>query len=258
MAIKEYIIAGKEVIITDEKGMRPAVPFTNNFIKIEIVKSVISFLEGQLENDSKDLEKKKSERAWRLSDYKKHTLLSTGASLVVSPVVGALFGLHNQQTNTMFGEANGLIGFSISMIPAMIVASQLLVSYGLVLRPSKKTLNGKDEKIKYERELLEEWNALLLDLLSDRNMDELENYDQTKIGTIDDSEDIKYIKDSIGLRYMFGAQFKQVMKVYHTGELYQCLVDSNICEKAIDEFIEFIDSYEHDVNLDKKMQKGIC
>ena len=245
------------VIITDENGMRDPIVFTNNFKDIEIVESVIRYLQEQLARDVKDLENKKYDRTMRVKEYKKNSLVATGASIAIPPVVSLLTGLQNQRMDTIFGEMNGVIGFSISMIPALIVASQLLMTYGLTLRPSKSSIMGKEEKIKYEEELIAELTDDLVKLKLDTNSDKLLEYKANNRGIIDDSTIMKFVKDSIGLRYAFGSQFKRIMKLYNNGQLYEYLLDTGIEEQAAKDFIEFVDAYVHDVNLEGELVKGM-
>lgn len=257
MSKKEYMVIEDKVIITDENGMRDPVAFTNNFKDIEIVESVIRYLEEQLQRDKGDLEAKKADRVWRLKEYKKNTLFATGASVVIPPVISLVAGLQNQTMNTIFGEMNGAIGFSISMVPSLIIASQVLMSYGLCLRPSKSSLRGKEEKIKYEIQLLDELSEDLVKLKIDTNSDQLADYKDNIRGVIDDSTVMKFVKDSIGLRYAFGSQYKRIMKLYNNGRLCEYLVESGIENQAIKDFIQFIDSYVHDVNYDNELTKGM-
>lgn len=257
MSKMEYLVVNDKVIINDESGMRDPVDFTNNFKDREILGIVINYLQDQIERDKKDLESKQEERAWRIKEYKKNTLFATGASVVLPPVVSLLTGLQNQQVDTIFGEMNGAVGFSVSMIPALIVASQALVSYGLCLRPSKTSIRGKEEKIKYEVQLLENLSEALEQIKLDTNNDKLPEYRKNNKGIIDDTEVMKYIKDSIGLRYAFGSQFKKIMKLYHNCQLYDYLMDSGMDEQAVSEFMEFIENYENDINYNGKFVKGM-
>mgnify|MGYP006874695716 FL=1 len=111
MSKKEYMVVEDRVIITDENGMRDPIVFTNNFKDIEIVESVIRYLQEQLARDVKDLENKKNDRTMRVKEYKKNSLVATGASIAIPPVVSLLTGLQNQRMDTIFGEMNGVIGF---------------------------------------------------------------------------------------------------------------------------------------------------
>lgn len=257
MSKKEYMVVEDRVIITDENGMRDPIVFTNNFKDIEIVESVIRYLQEQLARDVKDLENKKYDRTMRVKEYKKNSLVATGASIAIPPVVSLLTGLQNQRMDTILGEVNGVIGFSISMIPALMVASQLLMTYGLTLRPSKCSIMGKEEKIKYEEELISELTDDLVKLKLDTNSDKLLEYKANNRGIIDDSTIMKFVKDSIGLRYAFGSQFKRIMKLYNNGQLYEYLLDTGIEEQAAKDFIEFVDAYVHDVNLEGELVKGM-
>ena len=257
MENREYLIVGDKIIITDENGMRDPVPFVNNFKDIEIVETVMKYLQEQLKRDQADLESKLSERKMRLEDYKKSTLLATGASLVIPPAVSLLTGLHQQEVTNLFGQMNGAVSFSISAIPALIVGSQLLLSYGLSLRPSKNDINGKEEKIKYEEELLKELTSDLVKLKLDTNSDKLSEYEDGSRGIIDVSSVIKYSKDSIGLRYAFGSQFKKIMKLHNSGELHDYLLDAGIDPYAANDFVQFIDCYEHDINFEGELIKGM-
>ena len=257
MSKKEYMVVEDRVIITDENGMRDPIVFTNNFKDIEIVESVIRYLQEQLARDVKDLENKKLDRTMRVKEYKKNTLVATGASIAIPPVVSLLTGLQNQRMDTIFGEMNGVVGFSISMIPALIVASQLIMTYGVTGRPSKRSIRGKEEKIKYEEELIAELTDDLVKLKLDTNSDKLLEYKANNRGIIDDSTIMKFVKDSIGLRYAFGSQFKRVMKLYNNGQLYEYLLDTGIEEQAAKDFIEFVDAYVHDVNLEGELVKGM-
>jgi hypothetical protein len=257
MSKKEYMVVEDRVIITDENGMRDPIVFTNNFKDIEIVESVIRYLQEQLARDVKDLENKKLDRTMRVKEYKKNTLVATGASIAIPPVVSLLTGLQNQRMDTIFGEMNGVIGFSISMIPALIVASQLIMTYGITLRHSKSSIMDKEDKIKYEEELIAELTDDLVKLKLDTNSDKLLEYKANNRGIIDDSTIMKFVKDSIGLRYAFGSQFKRVMKLYNNGQLYEYLLDTGIEEQAAKDFIEFVDAYVHDVNLEGELVKGM-
>ena len=87
MSKKEYMVVEDKVIIIDENGMRDPIVFTNNFKDIEIVESVIRYLEEQLQRDKDDLEAKKEDRVWRLKEYKKNILFATGASVVIPPAL---------------------------------------------------------------------------------------------------------------------------------------------------------------------------
>lgn len=253
----EYTIVGNKVVIKDDNGMKDPIPFVNNFLDREILETVIKYVQERLDNDNVDLENKVNERNWRLADYKKHTLFSVGAAVVIPPVTGAAFGLYQQQVDTIFGQTNALVSFSASMIPAILITSQILFSYGLKLRPSKSDIRGKEEVVKIEKELLEGFTTELAELKKDNSKDELKTYKKEKSGYVSIDGVMKFVRDTIRLRYVFGSQHKKIMQLYSEGLLKDYMIEYGMDIQAVEDFIEYIDSYVYDANFDKESSKGI-
>ena len=68
---KQFMYLNGNIIVSDEKGMKPAIPYRDNIEDILILENEIEFLEKRLKEDSEKLETKKSDREFRNKDSKK-------------------------------------------------------------------------------------------------------------------------------------------------------------------------------------------
>lgn len=246
---KNMVISNGMVFVSDKDGIKPGVDFTNNIVDKVILQTVIEHLDVQIDREHSELDSRINERKTRLADYKKMLLFTTGASVVTPVAFSFLCGMHKNTMDTILGEMNAALGFSIVMIPSLLLFSQFLIGYGLTLRPSKKSINGYSERLNYQIEVLHDLKGKLFSLETDKSNDKITEFEENTPIEIDVDLSLKYYEDSAKLRYVYGSQYKNVMKKYHDGTLTEYLKKSGLDETAIVDFILFI---EHKIAQEKE------
>ena len=246
---KNMVISKGMVFVSDKDGIKPGVPFTNNIVDKVILETIIGHLDSQIDKEHKSLDDKINERKTRLTDYKKMLLFTTGASVVCPVAVSLISGMYKNTMDTILGEMNAALGFSIVMIPSLLLFSQFLISYGLTARPSKKSVNGYSERLNYQIEVLHELKGKLFALETDKASDKINEFEENTPIDINVDASLKYYEDSAKLRYVYGSQYKEVMKKYHNGTLTEYLKNSGLDETAIVDFVLFV---EHKIAQEKE------
>ena len=145
---KQFMYVNGTIVISDENGMKPAIPYVDNIEDVLILENEIEFLEHCLKLDERALETKIGDREYRNKDSLKISLV--GSALAV----GATFGLsqilglsHENITNTIMGPMSEYLAFSIPMSVGCVGFVQMISLLGLSYRPSKKDIKGIEEKI---------------------------------------------------------------------------------------------------------------
>lgn len=246
---KNMVISKGMVFVSDKEGIKPGVEFTNNIVDKIVLQTIIEHLDKQIDKEHSELDSKITERKTRFNDYKKMLAFTTGASVVVPCALSLLSGMHKTTMDTVLGEMNGALGFSIIMIPSLLLFSQFLISYNLTLRPSKKSINGYSERLNYQIEVLQDLKGKLFSLETDKANDKINEFEENTPLEIDVDSSLKYYEDSAKLRYVYGSQYKEVVKKYHDGTLTEYLKNSGLDETAIVDFILFV---EHKISQEKE------
>ena len=72
-------------------------------------------------------------------------------------------------TNTIMGPMSEYLAYSIPMSVGCVGFVQMLSLLGLSYRPSKKDIRGIEERIKYEKDMIDLADAINLALSKDKN-----------------------------------------------------------------------------------------
>ena len=153
---KQYMYINGTIVISDENGMKPAIPYVDNIEDVLVLENEIEFLEKCLKEDQEKLESKKNDRAYRTKDSKQISIVGSIIGVGAAFGVGQLVGLsHEEMTNTIMGPMSEYLAYSIPMSVGCVGFVQMLSLLGLSYRPSKKDIRGIEERIKYEKDMID-------------------------------------------------------------------------------------------------------
>ena len=238
---KQFMYANGYIIISDENGMKPAIPYVDDIENRLIVENQLIFLESELKKDQEKLDSKTKERKSRTQD-------SIELSLVGSAVaVGATFGLahifgfsHEEVKNTIIGPMSQYLSFSIPMSVVGVGYVQMLSLMGLTYRPTKSELRGLEEKIKYEEETIKELKDELEQLIANSTCDRRDEVQEMVSYDVHSKPYIDYLKESLKLRYSFGSDSNMMFYLYESGSLISTLESKGFSRDVIEEFHTFV------------------
>lgn len=205
-------------------------PYASDILKIE---SQIEFLQEQMTEDVKKKNELLAERRKRYEQSKLVAEIGLGGSASVS-AVAALIGV-----DTISATVSNLVTKSTPIFLTSLLITLLFSSYPCSLSPSDDKINGFNEKIIFEQEYIEILQQKLEEI--NKSFDNKQYVYDSELHIIDDSENIKYLSDSIKLRYIFGSNFEKVKKYFNRGMLFKYLKEEGFCEDAIADFIIFVE-----------------
>ena len=254
---KQYMYIKDSIIVSDENGMKPAIPYVDNIEDMLIIENEIECLKRILEKDEKDLKEKNEEREYRTKDSKRMSVV--GSVIAVGTTFGfsQLMGLsHEEITNTIVGPMSEYLAFSIPMSVGCVGFVQALSLLGLNYRPSKKVISALEERIKYSKEMIEIFENEL-NLLKEHptyarknEIKEMISYD------VKCEYSLEYLREALNLRYAFGYNPKKYIKLYKEQELPQYLSNNGFSDDVIMDFYEFV-SKKVDLELSEFISKKI-
>ena len=239
---KQFMYVNGTIVISDENGMKPAIPYVDNIEDVLILENEIEFLEHCLRLDERALETKISDREYRNKDSLKISLV--GSALAV----GATFGLsqilglsHENITNTIMGPMSEYLAFSIPMSVGCVGFVQMISLLGLSYRPSKKDIKGIEEKINFEKEMLAVFKDELTYLQENPTYDRRDTVEEMKSYEVHYKYSLDYLKEALKLRYSFGYNPDKFIKLYEDGQLPFVLTEEGFSDDVVMEFISFIE-----------------
>ena len=238
---KQFMYINGTIVVSDENGMKPAIPYVDNIEDMLILQNEIDFLETQLEVDKKDLKTKKEEIAYRNKDSK---MISTWGSLLA---VGATFGIssfmglsHEEMTNTILGPMSEYLAFSIPMSVGCVGFVQMVSLLGLSYRPSKKSIIGLEEKISCAEEMMKTLKSELTYLEDNATSDRYANVEEMISYYVNSNSSIELLKEILKLRYSFGYDSEYFYKLLVNGSLEEKLIAEGFSDIAIMDFSEYV------------------
>ena len=254
---KQFMYLNGNIIVSDEKGMKPAIPYRDNIEDILILENEIEFLEKRLKEDSEKLETKKSDREFRNKDSKKISIIGSFMAVGISFGMSHLAGIsHEEITNTIMGPMSEYMAFSIPMSAGLVGFVQGISLLGLTYRPSKKEISGLEAVIKYEDDMLELFKEELQYLNDRPTFDRKDQVEDMVSYDVHYKSSLDYLSQAIKLRYSFGYNPKKIIDLYKKGELSSALLEDGFSDDVIMDFTGYIDNYlygqDMEVGIGKK------
>ncbi len=225
---ERYVYVDGMVTVITDSGMNEPIPYVDNIGDILHFQNEIAYLESALKSDQELLNKKKSEREYRSKDSMKVAFVIGTASVVGSIVLPLVLG-----------ETGRTLGTTLLATGAVFAPTMYAV--GLSFRPSKKLINGYEEKINYEKEML---HILYDELQSLKDNPTTLRKDIVKNGTICDINSkysLKYYEDAINLRFEYGYNPDKFIQWYDEEILGKKLQQEGIADETIMDFMSFVE-----------------
>ena len=240
---KQFMYVNGTIIVSDNRGMKPAISYVDNIEDILILENEIEFLELELDEDRKKLESKKKERDYRNRDSKKISIVGSIMAVGISFGMGQLAGLsHEEMTNTIMGSMSEYMAYAIPMSVGCIGFVQALSLLGLSYRPSKKDINGLEQKIIFEKEMIKVFRNELECLKSNPTYNRKDMVEQMVSYDVHDKYSLDYLREALKLRYTYGYEPDKIMKLFEQEELYNELIEKGFSDDVIMDFLEFVKS----------------
>ena len=251
---KQFMYINGTIVISDENGMKPAIPYVDNIEDVLVLENEIEFLEKCLKEDQEKLESKNNDRAYRTKDSKQISIVGSIIGVGAAFGVGQLVGLsHEEMTNTIMGPMSEYLAYSIPMSVGCVGFVQMLSLLGLSYRPSKKDIRGIEERIKYEKDMIElfkdELEYLNSNATSNRKnqVEDMVSYEVHYKSTLD------YLNQSLKLRYAYGYNPDKMIKLCEEGTLFATLIEEGFSDDVVMDFTGFI---ERKIEENKKSKLG--
>lgn len=252
---KQFMYINGTIVVSDENGMKPAIPYVDNIEDILILENEIEFLEHCLKLDERALETKNDDRKYRNKDSLKLSLVGSAIAVGTTFGISHILGIsHEEITNTVMGPMSEYLAFSIPMSVGCVGFVQVLSLLGLSYRPSKKDIKGIEEKIKFEKEMLAIFKDELTYLQENPTYDRKDTVEDMKSYEVHYKYSLEYIKEALRLRYAFGYNPDKFIKLYQAGELAPALDVEGFSDDVIMEFTGFVERYLEEQA--KEVKKG--
>lgn len=230
---KQFMIVNGKVIVSTEEGMKSPVEYVENIDDILLYENEIEFLKSKLAEDEKYLEDKVSERENRKKAAKKVILTATGVSLVAG---GTYYLGANVVDSTFIQQLSVAVGGCAASFG--ILLGWMEIKYG----PSKNIVPCYEERISYEKGMIEILSMELDELRKKSITKNNERFDEMVSYPVNDVEAIRYLKESLRLRDIFGYHKKAITKMYKEGKLFDILKNEGFSEDAIMDFSIYLES----------------
>lgn len=244
---KQFMIVNGKIIVLTEKGMNEPIPYVDNIEDILLFENEISYLRKVLAEDEEFLKSKIEDKGTRKKSAIKNTTIVTGAAMLAT---GAVYlssvlvpELLNEQTYNDLMVIIGGVGVTFGPF-----LGWMEYRFG----PSKNIFPCYEERIKYEKEMIEILESELEYLKSHLTAENIGNYEEMVPYDVRDEGSLKYLKDSIRLRDIYGYNKKTIMSLYSTGELTDELVKLKFDENVIMDFITYLDRVSLDASVESK------
>jgi hypothetical protein len=254
---KQFMYVNGNIVVSDEVGMKPAISYRDNIEDILILENEIEFLEKSLKSDNEKLESKKEDRSFRNKDSIKISIIGSAAAVGVAFGMSHIAGIsHEEITNTIMGPMSEYLAFSIPMSVGLVGFVQGLSLLGLSYRPSKKEINGLEEAIKYEKQMIEMFKEELQYLEDRPTFDKKDKVEEMVSYNVHYKSSLEYLSQAIRLRYVFGYNRKRMINLHRDGKLFDELTENGFSDDVIMDFAGFIENYldgqDVEVQLGKK------
>lgn len=253
---KQFMIVNGQVIVATENGFREPIPYTDNIEDILLFENEIEYLRRCLATDEKKYDEKNNERIYRNKDSKKISIVGSiigiGAVFGVSQLVGLS---HEEIVDTVMGPMSEYLAFSIPMSVGCIGFVQMISLLGLSYRPSKKILSCYDERIEFEKEMIELLNDELERLKQNVTSKNILQYKEMVSYPVRDEGSLKYLQDSISLRDMYGYDPVKIMSLYYRDELSFVLKNKGYDDNSIMDFLSYLDSEVRQKDIEELKKK---
>ena len=126
----------------------------------------------------------------------------------------------------------------------------LIIGLGLTFGPFKNIISCYEERISFEKEMIEILSKELEILRTNNTNNNKDNYKEFIAYNINDKGAIKYLSDSIKLRDFYGYSKSKIMKLYFNDELIQSLSERKFDKNAIMDFMIYLDTkYREDKEI---------
>lgn len=255
---KQYMYVKDTIVVSDENGMKPPIPYIDNIEDILIIENEIEYLKRILSKSEKELQEKLDEIAYRNKDCKRVSLI--GSALAVGTTFGfsQLMGLsHDEVTNTIMGPMSEYLAFSIPMSVGCVGFVQALSLLGLSYRPSKKSITALEERIKYAKEMIDIFSNELASLKENPTYSRKDKVEEMVSYDVNDEYSLEFLREALNLRYAFGYNPKKYIKLYKSGELPKYLNERDFSADAIMDFYDFV-SKRVDIELSDFISEKIA
>ena len=233
---KGYMIVNNQVIVGTEEGLKGPIACVNNIEDILLYENEVEFLSKMLKEDSSYLLSKKYERETTKKSAIKIAIMSGGAALAAGSIcyLGASF------------VPELVNNFAVQSVIGTVTLGGAFLGLGMALmefqhRPSKKLISSYEERVNYEKEMLDIISGEL-ELLKLNSTNDIESKDEMISHKIKDEGSIKYLNDSIRLRDIYGYNKAKILKLYYEDELIQLLRERNFDSNAIMDFMLYLDT----------------
>ena len=239
---KQFMYINGTIVVSDENGMKPAIPYVDNIEDILILENEIEFLENVLREDQEKLESKNNDRAYRTKDSKKISIVGSIIGVGTAFGVGHLFRLsHEEMTNTIMGPMSEYLAYSIPMSVGCVGFVQMISLLGLSYRPSKKDIRGIEERIKYQKDMIDIFKDELEYLSSHTTCNRKDQVEDMVSYEVHYKSSLDYLRESLKLRYAYGYNPDRMIKLYEEGTLPKALLDEGFSDDVIMDFTCFIE-----------------
>ncbi len=244
------------IVVSDENGMKAAIPYVDNVEDMLILENEILFLEESLKKDEKSLKEKSEERVYR-NKVSKHisiigSLIAVGATFGVAQLAGFS---HEEITNTVMGPMSEYLAFSIPMSVGCVGAAQMFSLLSLSYRPSKKDIKGIEEKIKYEKEMIRIFKDELEYLGENPTYNRQLQVVETVSYDVHYKSSLMYLNEALKLRYAYGYNPNSFIKLFNDGQLPYSLSEQGFSDDVIMDFLSFMEEKIKDNIKDSKLSK---
>lgn len=234
---KEYMYVNGNILISTENGMKEPIPYRDNIEDILVFENQISFLQKSLEADEKKLQSDREEVEYRKSSSKKIAAVTSGTVVVAAVAAHAIaYSVAGEELAMVVGELTK--GLAVTGVGFGCVLGLIDYSY----RPSKNILRCYEERIAYEREMIDLLSKELEELKNDVTVNRKGAVQEMVSYEVRDEDSIEFLREAIKLRDIYGYNTKKFMKMYFNGELLEFLQNGEFSDCAIMDFMSFLDN----------------
>ena len=241
---KQFMYVNDTIIVSNEDGIKSVIPYVDNIEDILILENEIEYLKKCLKKDEKALKDATNDVAIKNRDSKCISIF--GPIIAIGATLGAaqIFGLsHEEVKNTIFGPMSEYLAFSIPMSCGLVIGTQVFSLYGLSTRPSKSSIAGLEERIKFEKGMISVFNDEL-NLLKKNTTTERMGVDREKVRyDVHYKFVLDYLKEALDLRYAFGCNPERFVELFNVGFLEEQLTDDGFSDDVIMDFYEYVKAY---------------
>lgn len=234
---KQFMVVNGQVIVATENGFREPIPYVDNIEDILLFENEIEYLRKCFIDDSKLLDSKSEERNYRMKSAIKTDAIVSGAAVAASGVCYLFGNSMPELTDSVFFEQ-----LMVSIFGVGVLFGPFLGIMDISFAPSKKIIASYEERTAYEQEMIEILSVELESLKNNTTSNNIEQFKEMVSYPVRDTGAIKYLKDSIRLRDIYGYNQAKIMNLCYRGELSYVLKQEKYDENAIIDFLTFLDS----------------